>query len=137
MRIIFDNNIWISLLIGKRLTALRSLFERADVEVFFCDELEQEFLDVAYRPKIRKYVSEEQIERVHQQMTACCLRVKVAVRKVPPVRDPKDVYLLALSETVGADYLVSGDSDLTVMGQWGPTVIVNFNQFSSLFGLDE
>lgn len=37
MRIIFDNNIWISLLIGKRLTALRPLFERADVEVFFCD----------------------------------------------------------------------------------------------------
>ena len=28
MRIIFDNNIWISFLIGKRLSALRSVFSR-------------------------------------------------------------------------------------------------------------
>ena len=58
MRIIFDNNIWISFLIGKRLAALRSAFTRQDVEIYFCDELEHEFLDVARRPKIQKYVNE-------------------------------------------------------------------------------
>ncbi len=72
MKIIFDNNIWISFLIGKRLSTLRSLFGRDDVEVYYCDELEQEFLDVSHRTKIQKYVSEEQVKRVHRLMEEFC-----------------------------------------------------------------
>jgi len=55
MKILFDNNIWISFLIGKRLNTLMSVFSHPDVTVCYCDELEQEFLSVACRPKIRKY----------------------------------------------------------------------------------
>ena len=111
MRIIFDNNIWISFLIGKRLSELRPVFSRTDVEIFYCNELEQEFLDVAHRPKIQKYVNEQQIERVHQLMVCTCHHEAITSLDPTPVRDPKDVYLLALSEAVKADYLVSGDSD--------------------------
>ena len=39
MRIVFDNNIWISFLIGKRLAALRQAFIRNDIEVYYCNEL--------------------------------------------------------------------------------------------------
>ena len=123
MRIIFDNNIWISFLIGKRLAALRSAFTRQDVEIYFCDELEHEFLDVARRPKIQKYVNEQQVQRVHQLMTAFCHRAVAVTPSATPVRDPKDVYLLALSDSVKADYLISGDSDLTDMEQHNQTKI--------------
>lgn len=126
MRIIFDNNIWISFLIGKRLADLRSAFTRQDVEIYFCDELEHEFLDVARRPKIQKYVDEQQVQRVHQLMTSVCHRSLASTQSATPVRDPKDVYLLALSDSVKADYLVSGDSDLTDMEQHNQTKIVDF-----------
>lgn len=33
MKIIFDNNIWISFLIGKRLAELRTVFTRQDIEI--------------------------------------------------------------------------------------------------------
>ena len=126
MSIIFDNNIWISFLIGKRLAALRPAFSRADVEIYYCDELEKEFLDVAHRPKILKYVDEQQIERVHQLMINVCHFGKVSKANEIPVRDPKDVYLLALSNVVKADYLVSGDSDLLELKEYGRTKIVDF-----------
>lgn len=137
MRIIFDNNIWISFLIGKRLAALRSAFTRQDVEIYFCDELEHEFLDVARRPKIQKYVNEQQVQRVHQLMTAFCHRAVAVTPSATPVRDPKDVYLLALSDSVKADYLISGDSDLTDMEQHNQTKIVDFATILRILNKDE
>ena len=132
MRIILDNNIWISFLIGKRLTALQTIFGNPHVRVVFCDELEREFLDVACRPKIRKYVDELQIDRVHRLMTQYCEHIFVTGQSAIYNRDPKDVYLLALAETVGADYLVSGDSDLTDLGSFHHTRIVTFQQLLDL-----
>lgn len=125
MKIIFDNNIWISFLIGKRLADLRPVFSRTDVELYYCDELECGFLDVAHRPKIQKYVDEEQIDRVHQLMKAACRHGEIAKIETTPVRDPKDVYLLALSDAVKADYLVSGDSNLLELKQYNQTKIVD------------
>ena len=126
MRIVFDNNIWISFLIGKRLAELRSIFDRKDVEIYYCDELEREFLDVAHRPKILKYVNEKQIERVHRLMMVSCHLGEVIKLETTPVRDPKDVYLLALSDVVKADYLVSGDSDLLELKEHNRTQIVDY-----------
>ena len=126
MKIVFDNNIWISFLIGKRLAELRPVFSRMDVEIYYCDELEREFLDVAHRPKILKYVDEKQIERVHQLMVGTCHHEKIEKLDATPVRDPKDVYLLGLSDAVKADYLVSGDSDLLELKVFHQTKIVDF-----------
>ena len=132
MRIIFDNNIWISFLIGKRLSELRPVFSRTDVEIYYCDELEREFLDVAHRPKIQKYVNEQQIERVHQLMVCTCHHEAIASLVPTPVRDPKDVYLLSLSDAVKADYLVSGDSDLLELNEYNHTKIVDFETILGL-----
>ena len=135
MRIILDNNIWISFLIGKRLAELRPVFNRKDVEIYYCDELEREFLDVAHRPKILNYVGEEQIERVHQLMISTCRHEEAAKLETTSVRDPKDVYLLAISKAVNADYLVSGDSDLLELKEYTQTKIVDFDTILGvLFG---
>ena len=136
MRIIFDNNIWISFLIGKRLSALRSLFGRDDVKVYYCDELEHEFLEVSHRPKILKYVSEEQIVRVHRLMREFCQKADATINiKTDAVRDPKDFYLLSLADAIRADYLVSGDADLTDLQKHNKTRIVDFNTAISLLPL--
>lgn len=125
MRIIFDTNIWVSFLIGKRLAFFRSFFECPDVEIWYSVELELEFLDVANREKIRKYVDEKQIERVHQLMINSCYRCEINVHKELLVRDPKDAYLLALSDSVCADYLITGDADFKDIRQHNQTRIID------------
>ena len=129
MKVIFDNNIWISFLIGKRLSLLRPLLDYPSVEIYYCSQLETEFLDVAHRPKILKYVGEAQIARVHQLMISRCRLAITSDTVVTPVRDPKDVYLLALADAIDADILVSGDSDLTDLGQHNRTRIIDFSTF--------
>ena len=126
IRVLFDNNIWISFLIGKQLNTLLDVFGRPDVVVCYCDELEQEFLNVAHRPKILRYVNEEQIERVHQLMTQFCELLEVGDTASITNRDPKDIYLLALAESVPVDYIVSGDKDLTDLHQHAGIPILKY-----------
>ncbi len=129
IRVLFDNNIWISFLIGKRLNTLLDVFGRPDVMVYYCDELEQEFLNVSHRPKILRYVNEAQIERVHQLMTQFCEPFDVGDTTSITNRDPEDVYLLALAESVPVDYIVSGDRDLTDLGSHTDIPILTYSQF--------
>lgn len=126
MRIVFDTNIWVSFLIGKKLVSLQSFFERPDIEICYCDELEREFLAVSHREKIGKYVDEKQIERVHRLMTDCCHRYEISECNKLFVRDPKDTFLLALSDTVCADFLITGDADLKDIHNHNHTKIIDF-----------
>ena len=70
-------------------------------------------------------------------MTSFCHRSVASTPSATPVRDPKDVYLLALSDSVKADYLISGDSDLTDMEQHNQTKIVDFTTILSILNKDE
>lgn len=125
MRIIFDTNIWISFLIGKKLSQLESILRDPKIIVCYCHELEQEFLEVAHRVKIREYVDEKSIKRTHGLMTKCC-RFEIINKKDIPVRDPKDAYLLELSDVAKAELLITGDSDLLEIKNYCKTKIVCF-----------
>ncbi len=125
MRIIFDTNIWISFLIGKELSQLESILRDPKIKVCYCHELEQEFLEVAHRVKIRKYVDENHIKTTHDLLTKCC-RFKIINKKDIPVRDSKDAYLLELSEIAKADLLITGDGDLLAIKNYCKTKIVCF-----------
>ena len=57
-----------------------------------------------------------------------CPRLIEEIRDVA-IRDPKDLYLLALADTIGADYIVSGDADLTDLNQHGQTMILKLADF--------
>lgn len=48
------------------------------------------------------------------------------------IRDPKDLYLLALADTIGADYIVSGDADLTDLGQYNQARIMKLADFKAM-----
>ena len=136
MKIVFDNNIWISFLIGKRLSSLRQAFVRSDVEVYYCAELEHEFLEVSHRPKIQKYVNEQQIVRVHQLMLDVCHKAEISELDSAPVRDAKDVYLLSLCDAACVDFLVTGDADLLELKEYHQTKIVDFETIIGLLPAD-
>jgi putative PIN family toxin of toxin-antitoxin system len=63
-RLVIDTNLWISFLLNKRLSALDQLFYNSQIELLFSDELITEFIDVAHRPKFRKYFSKKDLEEL-------------------------------------------------------------------------
>jgi putative PIN family toxin of toxin-antitoxin system len=132
MKIIVDNNIWISFLIGKRLSSLKLLLCNNSCDIYICDELIQEFFDVVNRPKIQKYITQKDIDDTIKLMYRFCKKVSIATKAKSPIRDVNDLYLLSLSDTIKADYIISGDKDLLVLGNHHETKILTFSDFMTL-----
>ena len=68
-RIIVDTNLWISFLIGKKLAGLLDFLSDEKVELVVSQELLNEVLEVASRPKLKKYFSQEHLNLVEDFMT--------------------------------------------------------------------
>lgn len=64
-----------------------------------------------------------------------CIYAEIQHVAASQIRDAKDLYLLSLSETVGADYIVSGDKDLLVLERHGQTKMIKLMDFKLLCGL--
>ncbi|HLA96685.1 MAG TPA: putative toxin-antitoxin system toxin component, PIN family, partial [Pyrinomonadaceae bacterium] len=64
IRVILDTNLWISYLISKKLSKIDLLFERDEIVLLFSNELLDEFVEVANRPRFRKYFSPDDIEEL-------------------------------------------------------------------------
>ena len=59
MKVLFDTNLWISFMIGKRLSSLVDVLNRQDVEVYASEQLLDEIRTVISRPKFDKLISKE------------------------------------------------------------------------------
>jgi putative PIN family toxin of toxin-antitoxin system len=132
-KIIIDTNLWISLLIGKRLSEMRELCNNARITAYFCEELVAEFLRIANSKKIRKYATDERIKETVSLIRTSCVNIFIKNTAVSPqLRDAKDLYLLSLADTVRADYILTGDNDLLVLKFHNYTKIVTYNEFKVL-----
>ncbi|MBR6866945.1 MAG: putative toxin-antitoxin system toxin component, PIN family [Prevotella sp.] len=132
MKVIFDCNIWVSFLIGHHLSTVREILTSPTMEVYCCPQLMTEIVDVASRDKIRRYVTDADVEDLLRIIRAYCRNIELTHEASSDIRDPKDLYLISLAETVGADYLVSGDADLLVLDQHKSTRLIKFSEFRSL-----
>lgn len=129
MKIIIDTNLWISFLIGKQTFRLKELLTRKETLIFVCRDLLDELVDVASRPKLKKYISQEDILQLLQVIELYCIEVVLHKKAISEVRDAKDLYLLSLADTIQADYLLTGDKDLLVLGKHGKTTILTLPDF--------
>ena len=133
-KVIIDTNLWISFLLGHQVQFVRQILTDWRFEVYVCARLIEEILDVANRDKIRKHLSpadlDDMLAIIHAYCQFATIEADVALSAV---RDPKDLYLLALADTIGADYIVSGDADLTDLGKYHQTRIIKLNDFKQLF----
>ncbi|MBR4650424.1 MAG: putative toxin-antitoxin system toxin component, PIN family [Prevotella sp.] len=133
MKVIIDTNIWVSFLIGHQSQLLRRILTDLRFDVYVCERLVEEILDVASRDKIRKHVSKSDVGDLMDIIHAFCQSVPVETSASPSsIRDPKDLYLLSFAETIGADYIVSGDADLTDLGQHKQTKIIKLSDFKAM-----
>ena len=133
MKVIIDTNLWISFLIGHQTQLVHRMLTDLRFDVYVCSRLIEEIRNVASRDKIRKYISKTDIDDLLGIINAFCQFATIEA-EVPPtvIRDPKDLYLLALADTIDADYIVSGDTDLTDLDQHNRTRIMKLADFKTL-----
>jgi putative PIN family toxin of toxin-antitoxin system len=124
-RVILDTNLWISYLISSKLIKIDLLLEKGAIRLIFSEESLGEFIEVASRPKFRKFFSEEDIIELLSLIDHFAELVEVQ-SEVNLCRDPKDNFLLALAKDSNADYLVTGDKDLLEIESFEGTQIITF-----------
>jgi len=127
-RIIIDTNLWISYLITKDLKKLDEIiFSRKSI-LIFSQELLDEFLEVARRPKFKRFFSISDIEEILEIMEEYAEFVKIKT-PIKICRDLKDNFLLSLSVDGNADFLLTGDKDLLELTKIGETTILTISDF--------
>ena len=127
-RIIIYTNLWISFLITKDFSKLDEIIFSRNGILVFSQELLEEFLEVAKRPKFRRFFSSEHIEEILETIHEYADFVKIHT-KVEVCRDIKDNFLLSLSNDGNADYLLTGDKDLLELNKFGETNIITISSF--------
>jgi putative PIN family toxin of toxin-antitoxin system len=127
-RIIIDTNLWISFLLTSDYSKVDPMFINNEIILIFSQELVDEFIEVAQRPKFRKYFSLSDLEELLKKVRMKALFVSVT-STVNQCRDFKDNFLLALAKDGGATHLITGDKDLLVLGKFGKTKILTITDF--------
>lgn len=133
LRVVVDPNVLISLLIGKRIVALATLFHDPRFQVIVDDLLLDELDQVAKRPKFTKLFPVEKVDELVYllERTAEVLPAGTEIKAVS--RDPADDYLLDLCKRAKARLLLTGDEDLLVLGKHGRTRIIAPRAFVTEF----
>lgn len=131
MRVILDTNIWISFLISKKLDWLDELLINENFVFLFSELLFKEFLDVADRPKIRKYFKTKKLIQVINYFESYGEIIHTST-SLNICRDPRDNFLLDLAVDGQANYLVSGDEDLLTLKSIKKCNIISLKQFKEI-----
>ena len=127
-RIIIDTNLWISFILTGDSSKLDEVINEDSSVLLFSIELLEELIDVASRPKFRKYFPTEDLISLLYQIEKNSEFINV-VSSVEICRDPKDNFLLSLAQDGQATHLISGDKDLTEIGNFGETVILTIAEY--------
>ena len=134
-RVIIDTNLWISFLITNNLNILSELFLFERFQIIFSDELFNEFLDVARRPKFKKYFDEKSVQLLIENISEKLEFIEVA-SAITICRDLKDNFILALSIDGNADYIVTGDKDLLSLNGFKGKKIITINEFIKIINTE-
>lgn len=111
IKVIFDTNVWIGFLIGKRLTKITRHISDRTITIITTEQLLTEIKTVTGRKKLKKYFPQESVKELIELLET--IAEKVDIKPTHFInRDPKDNFLLDLIDFSKADYLVTGDKDL-------------------------
>lgn len=127
LKIILDTNIWISFLITYDFKRLDKFIEKGRIELLFSQELLEEFIEVAQRPKFQKYFTIDQIELLVEFFDYFGKMIEVE-SNIKECRDIKDNFLLNLAVDGKADYLVTSGNDLLSMEHIQEVKIIKIQQ---------
>lgn len=138
MRVLADTNIYISYLLSPHQDSfVLLLFDKiADGEITLLvstpllDEIEA---TVKRKPYLLNRIGEKELARFIHLLKIISEEIPFITAKIPvATRDPKDDYLIAYSILGKADYLVTVDKDLLVLGQVGKVKMVHSGEFRAI-----
>ena len=127
-RVIVDTNLWISFLLTKDHSKLDKLFTDQKLILLFSQELLEEFVEVARRPKFKKYFSFSDLNALLSEIYTRAEYIEIH-SKVVLCRDAKDDFLLALAKDGNATHLITGDKDLLEIEKFGETIILTMANY--------
>lgn len=127
-RIVIDTNLWISFLITKDFAKLDEIIFSRNCILIFSPELLEEFLEVAKRPKFRRFFSASDIEEILETIEEYADFINVKTQ-IEVCRDSKDNFLLSLCIDGNANILLTGDKDLLDLVKLGETNIMTISSF--------
>ena len=113
IKVIFDTNVWISFLIGKRLAFIKNYISSGQITIVTTEQLLTEIKDVTSRERLKKYFPQQSVTELLELLETIAEKVEIKPTHFIN-RDPKDNFLLDLIDFSKADYLVTGDKDLLV-----------------------
>ena len=122
-KVIFDTNVWISFLIGKRLTSLKHHIANQEITLVTTTQLLLEIKIVTGREKLRKYFPEKSVTELINLLETIAEKVEISPKNSLS-RDPKDNFLLDLIEFSNAVFLVTGDKDLLELNPFKTAKII-------------
>lgn len=128
IKVIFDTNVWISFLIGKRLKIIKNYIIDNKIIIIVSDQLLIELKAVTGREKLKKYFPAEDVNELIDLLET--IAEKFDTKPTHFInRDPKDNFLLDLMDSSQADYLITGDLDLLELHPFQNTRILTPSAF--------
>ena len=123
IKVIFDTNVWISFLIGKSLSFIKTYISTGEIKVVITEQLLKEIKEVTSRDKFKKYFPPESVLELIELLETIAEKVEIKPTHFIN-RDPKDNFLMDLIDFSKADYLVTGDKDLLEHNQFKTATIL-------------
>lgn len=111
VKVIFDTNVWIGFLIGKRLAKIKRYIVDGSITIVVTEQLLTELKTVTAREKIKKYFPKNSVKELIELLETIAEKIDIKPTHFIS-RDPKDNFLLDLIDFSKSDYLVTGDKDL-------------------------
>lgn len=127
-KVIFDTNIWLSLLIRGGFSSVFSYVESGQIQIILSVELIDEILEVSQRVKFHKYFSTTDRDSFLSFLLKNGEIIEVNSKPID-CRDPKDNFLLGLALDGNATHLVTGDKDLLDLNPFEKTKILSLTEF--------
>jgi uncharacterized protein len=127
-RIIIDTNLWLHFLITNQYSRIDAILAHRQITLLYSQQLIDEFIEVAQRPKFKRYFTGNDLQDLLLEMGKRALFIDV-LSKVEACRDPKDNFLLELAKDGKATHLITGDKDLLALKKFEKTKIVTFKEY--------
>lgn len=133
-RVVIDPNLLASVLLGGRVRDhFVNLVSLADnIDICYADELLAEVIALPrHRYFQEKGITDKIVAEFVTFLTGFSLKVFIT-SEVKIGRDQNDFYLLSLCRDARADFLLTGDPDLLMLGRYSQTQILRFPEFMTM-----
>lgn len=128
IKIVVDTNLWISMLIGKKLNSLKGLLLKGKIKICFSEELFEEIIRVLDYPRLQKIVQKHKFYELISLLDETVIQTNPK-KSIQDCRDSKDNFLLDLAVEANVDYLITGDKDLLELNPFRNIEIITAGEF--------